>query len=38
VPDGEDRNDYQHKKFKPFDYKDHGANWTDWEMATKGKE
>ena len=27
--DGEDRNDYQHPNFKPFDYEKHGSDWVE---------
>lgn len=40
IPDGRERNDYEHKDFVPFNYKGHGTSWDHkkWPLNRDGKE
>ena len=40
IPDGKERNDYQHKEFVPFDYQKHGKYWDPkkWPLAFESQE
>jgi hypothetical protein len=40
IPDGKERNDYQHKDFVPFNYDCHGKLWdkVKWPLLETGRE
>ena len=40
IPDGKERNDYEHKDFVPFKYDEHGKCWDSkkWPLNETGKE
>lgn len=40
IPDGKERNDYQHKEFTPFHYNGHCEQWDNekWPLNVKGLE
>jgi len=40
IPDGQERNDYEHTEFVPFNYDKHGLTWdpAKWPIIETGKE